>query len=175
MRKKGMSYLGISNAINATHDLGGEKLTFVNVQRYCKNHVNDNDEYSSAKGDNVNVYNENLDILNTINSNIEMFNMYLDSVSNAIQSDELTQDEMFKLFSYSKELQLGLDKFISRKQEIVKEIFSLQKEVYNMKVVNELLLEVLDCVKKNNMKVYNNVVEKLRNNQKFIECIKKIQ
>lgn len=173
MRRKGMSYMKISKLLPdvCKEKLQGDTVSMITIRRYCKEHVAEEREDTENMA--VNAYRENLKMLKMVDNNIEMLNVFLDSVSNMI-ANGANDATILKLFKHTKDLQVELEHYIARKQDIVSHIFNLQKEVYNMTTMNEVLTMVLNTVRKADRDIYNKVLMKLRENEKFIEATKKI-
>lgn len=173
MRKKGMSYMKISKELSTTYadKMNGDTISMLTVSRWCHDHMDDERENSDTTA--VNAYRENIKMLHMVDDNIEMLKVFLDAVSNMIANgaDDAT---VLGLFKYTKDLQVELERYLARKQDIVGHIFSLQKEVYNMQTMNEVLRMVLNTVRKADQNVYNRVLITLRQNPKFVEATRKI-
>lgn len=173
MRRKGMSYMKISKLLPdvCKKKLQGDTVSMITIRRYCKEHVAEEREDTENMA--VNAYRENLKMLKMVDNNIEMLNVFLDSVSNMI-ANGANDATILKLFKHTKDLQIELEHYIARKQDIVSHIFNLQKEVYNMATMNEVLTMVLNTVRQADRDIYNKVLMKLRENEKFVEATKKI-
>lgn len=173
MRRKGMSYMKISKLLPdvCKEKLQGDTVSMITIRRYCKEHVAEEREDTENMA--VNAYRENLKMLKMVDNNIEMLNVFLDSVSNMI-ANGANDATILKLFKHTKDLQIELEHYIARKQDIVSHIFNLQKEVYNMATMNEVLTMVLNTVRQADRDIYNKVLMKLRENEKFVEATKKI-
>lgn len=173
MRKKGMSYMKISKELSTTYadQMDGDTISMLSVSRWCHDHMDDERENPDTTA--VNAYHENIKMLHMVDDNIEMLKVFLDAVSNMIANgaDDAT---ILGLFKHIKDLQVELERYLARKQDIVGHIFNLQKEIYNMQVMNDVLNTVLTTVRRADKLIYNQVLIELRKNPRFVEATRKI-
>lgn len=172
MRRKGYSYMKIAKELSTTYSdkMGGDTISMVTVKRWCGVHV---DEPADPNGDKVvNAYRENVKMLNMIESNIELLTVFLDATQSMI-AEGADNKTVLSLFHSTTDLQKQLERYIARKQDLVMTIFNLQKEIYNMHTMKEVLRVTLQTVRKADQNIYNQVLMELRKNEKFMEAIKK--
>lgn len=174
MRRKGYSYMRIAKELQTTYKdkLYGDTISVITVSRWCRD--NCVEDYDPEKSDEtINAYRENLKMMKMVDDNIELIKIYLDAVSEMVRNGA-DNKTILGLFKNSKELQVQLEHYIARKQDIVQHIFMMQKEVYSMQTLNDVLRLVLDTVKDKDKKMYDIVVTELKKNPKFLEATKKI-
>ena len=179
LRRKGCSYMAISQYLEDNYNdiLKDDTINMMTISRYCKKHMKN--EETDRKDGNINVYNENVNMLTIVDDNIELLKAYLDSVTKKIK-EGIDTDELVQMLKLTQNLQNNLDKYLARKQDIVNHIFSLQTKVYNMQTMNNVIELVLDTVhdyfiSKGEPDNYEQMVAKLRENEKFREAVKRIQ
>lgn len=170
MRRKGMSYMKIAKALNESGKLEDDSITMLAVRRWCLNNLQ---EDVTDGGSAINAYREYVKMLRMVDNNIDMINVFLDSVTSMIQegADDKT---ILSLMKNTKDLHNELERYILRKQDLVAKIFVLQKEIINITTLNELLRLVLDTVKAEDKEIYEKVLVKLRKNQKFVEAARRM-
>ena len=173
MRAKGFSYMRIARELGSTYSdkMQGDTVSMITVKRWCATHIKE--EWDVDGTTVVNAYKENVRMLNMVDNNIEMLNVFLDAVSEMI-AEGASNDTILKLFRSTKDLQIELEHYIARNQDIVKGIFNLQKEIFNMQNMSEIIRIIMNTVKKNSPEIYNQIVDELRHNPKFVEAVKRI-
>lgn len=174
LRKQGYSYLAIAKEINNTNEQlkqTGEIITSSSVMQYVHLHGIDDvlDEHKTMEI--VNVYNENKRLLNILERQMEMVQIFLDD----IQRECYTTGDVSELYTRMRELSVDLEKYIARKQSILTNMQAIQDKVYNTESLSIIIKEMLDILKKKDQKLYEEVISEVKNNQIILATYQKMK
>lgn len=172
MRRSGMSYMKISKALSedCKDKLQGDSVSMLTVRRWCMDNLREEETQGEST---INAYREYVKMLRVVEANIDMINIFLDAVTAMIR-DGTDDKTVLSLFKSTKDLHVELEHYIARKQDLVSKIFILQKEIFNITTLNDLLRLVLNTVKEEDKEIYERILVKLRQNPKFVEAARKM-
>jgi hypothetical protein len=167
----GVSLIDITNELNEKYLPEDAKISVMAVSRYCNKHVKDDIDLRCSEEMAINIYGEEVDMLNIITEEIETIQIYL----NQFKSEVKKGSDVTLVAGKVKDLLFLLDKLIARKGAILANIGNTQEKIYNYVNMNNIITIVLDEVKNKDLTLYADIVEKIKSNPMLIEMYKKIR
>lgn len=170
LRSQGLSYLNVAKRLNGLPELQGRPLRAMTVQRWCKNNIVQ--ELDVEKKDEIlNLYNENRRLLESVESHIEMIDVFREDLTTKIEQTDNVQelyDDLMKLYK-------DTDRFYARKQLILQQMGQLQDKVYNLQTLSDIIQEILAIVERKDETVYKEIIEEMRNNRILLSAYEKVK
>jgi hypothetical protein len=169
-RPRGYGAMTIADEINEKElKDSGVTISHMAVNRWWK------DVYlkeHSDKEDIVNIYGSSVSLLNSMDKQLEVLENFIDNVNSEIN----TVDDIVALSKTHKELSTTFKDLSQRKQALLSQISLIQEKVYGFINVQRFSEIVMDTVAEQcDTKVYDAVVDKLRENKEYQELLRRIE
>lgn len=159
-RNAGKSYMLIARELNKKHkkELQSILITPKMVGDWCR--INLVQEQSPTQETEViNTYNEQKGLLELVETQLEMIQLFIDDLQCQDIQGSVPSD---LLYDRMKNLMLDQEKYIGRKQSILKDMQNIAEKIYTFQAMNAIILEIMRMVEQEDPVL----AEKIKNNMK---------
>ena len=120
----------------------------------------------------VNTYNQQKNLLDMVETQIEMIQLFIDDLQCQQATGSSDADVVYKRM---KDLMLDQEKYIARKQSILKDMQSVAEKIYTFQAMNSIIIEIMDIITKEDPVLADKVREKMKDNKILLANYAKIQ
>ena len=159
-RNAGKSYMLIARELNKKHkkELQSILITPKMVGDWCRTNLIQ-EQSPTQETEVINTYNEQKGLLELVETQLEMIQLFIgdlqcQDIQGSVPSD-LLYDRM-------KNLMLDQEKYIGRKQSILKDMQNIAEKIYTFQAMNAIILEIMRMVEQEDPVL----AEKIKNNMK---------
>lgn len=166
-RSAGKSYVQIARQLNKEHQssLNGVLVTPKMVGDWCRNHLA-SEKPSTKSNEIINTYNEQKNLLEMVESQIEMMHLFIDDIQCQQASGNVDADLSYKRM---KDLMVDQEKYIARKQSILQDMQKLAEKIFNFQSMNAIITEILAIIERKDPELLKEVREEMKNNRILLE------
>ena len=120
----------------------------------------------------VNTYNQQKNLLDMVETQIEMIQLFIDDLQCQQATGSSDADVIYKRM---KDLMLDQEKYIARKQSILKDMQTVAEKIYTFQAMNSIIVEIMDIINKEDPVLANKVREQMKDNKILLANYAKIQ
>lgn len=172
-RNAGKSYTAIARQLNKEHkgELQNILITPKMVGDWCRTNLVQ-EMQPSEETEVVNTYNQQKNLLDMVETQIEMIQLFIDDLQCQQATGSSDADVIYKRM---KDLMLDQEKYIARKQSILKDMQAVAEKIYTFQAMNSIIIEIMEIIKKEDPVLANKVKEQMRDNKILLANYAKIQ
>ena len=159
-RNAGKSYMLIARELNKKHkkELQSILITPKMVGDWCRTNLIQ-EQSPTQETEIVNTYNEQKGLLELVETQLEMIQLFIDDLQCQDIQGSVSSD---LLYDRMKNLMLDQEKYIGRKQSILKDMQNIAEKIYTFQAMNAIILEIMRMVEQEDPVL----AEKIKNNMK---------
>lgn len=159
-RNTGKSYMLIARELNKKHkkELQSILITPKMVGDWCRTNLVQ-EQSPTKETEIVNTYNEQKGLLELVETQLEMIQLFIDDLQCQDIQGSVSSD---LLYDRMKNLMLDQEKYIGRKQSILKDMQNIAEKIYTFQAMNAIILEIMRMVEQEDPVL----AEKIKNNMK---------
>lgn len=172
-RNAGKSYMAIARQLNKEHkgELQSILITPKMVGDWC--HSNLVQEMSpSEETEVINTYNQQKQLLEMVETQLEMLQLFIDDLQCKQATGSVDADVLYKRM---KDLMLDQEKYIARKQSILKDMQSIAEKIYTFQAMNSIIIEIMNMVEREDPSLSNKIKQEMKENKILLANYAKIQ
>jgi hypothetical protein len=159
-RNAGKSYMLIARELNKKHkkELQSILITPKMVGDWCRTNLIQ-EQSPTQETEVINTYNEQKGLLELVETQLEMIQLFIDDLQCQDIQGSVPSD---LLYDRMKNLMLDQEKYIGRKQSILKDMQNIAEKIYTFQAMNAIILEIMRMVEQEDPVL----AEKIKNNMK---------
>lgn len=159
-RNAGKSYMLIARELNKKHkkELQSILITPKMVGDWCRTNLVQ-EQSPTQETEIINTYNEQKGLLELVETQLEMIQLFIDDLQCQDIQGSVSSD---LLYDRMKNLMLDQEKYIGRKQSILKDMQNIAEKIYTFQAMNAIILEIMRMVEQEDPVL----AEKIKNNMK---------
>lgn len=159
-RNAGKSYMLIARELNKKHkkELQSILITPKMVGDWCRTNLVQ-EQSPTQETEVINTYNEQKGLLELVETQLEMIQLFIDDLQCQDIQGSVPSD---LLYDRMKNLMLDQEKYIGRKQSILKDMQNIAEKIYTFQAMNAIILEIMRMVEQEDPVL----AEKIKNNMK---------
>lgn len=159
-RNAGKSYMLIARELNKKHkkELQSILITPKMVGDWCRTNLVQ-EQSPTQETEIINTYNEQKGLLELVETQLEMIQLFIDDLQCQDIQGSVPSD---LLYDRMKNLMLDQEKYIGRKQSILKDMQNIAEKIYTFQAMNAIILEIMRMVEQEDPVL----AEKIKNNMK---------
>lgn len=159
-RNAGKSYMLIARELNKKHkkELQSILITPKMVGDWCRTNLIQ-EQSPTQETEVINTYNEQKGLLELVETQLEMIQLFIDDLQCQDIQGSIPSD---LLYDRMKNLMLDQEKYIGRKQSILKDMQNIAEKIYTFQAMNAIILEIMRMVEQEDPVL----AEKIKNNMK---------
>lgn len=159
-RNAGKSYMLIARELNKKHkkELQSILITPKMVGDWCRTNLVQ-EQSPTQETEVINTYNEQKGLLELVETQLEMIQLFIDDLQCKDIQGSVSSD---LLYDRMKNLMLDQEKYIGRKQSILKDMQNIAEKIYTFQAMNAIILEIMRMVEQEDPVL----AEKIKNNMK---------
>lgn len=172
-RNAGKSYMAIARQLNKEHkgELQSILITPKMVGDWCR--ANLVQEMSpSEETEVINTYNQQKGLLEAVETQLEMIQLFIDDLQCQQSTGSVDADVLYKRM---KDLMLDQEKYIARKQSILKDMQQVAEKIYTFQAMNSIIIEILAMVEKEDPVMASKIKNSMKDNKILLTNYAKIQ
>ena len=156
----GKSYMLIARELNKKHkkELQSILITPKMVGDWCRTNLIQ-EQSPTQETEIINTYNEQKGLLELVETQLEMIQLFIDDLQCQDIQGSVPSD---LLYDRMKNLMLDQEKYIGRKQSILKDMQNIAEKIYTFQAMNAIILEIMRMVEQEDPVL----AEKIKNNMK---------
>lgn len=160
LRNSGKSYMLIARELNKKHkkELQSILITPKMVGDWCRTNLIQ-EQSPTQETEVINTYNEQKGLLELVETQLEMIQLFIDDLQCQDIQGSVPSD---LLYDRMKNLMLDQEKYIGRKQSILKDMQNIAEKIYTFQAMNAIILEIMRMVEQEDPVL----AEKIKNNMK---------
>lgn len=159
-RNAGKSYMLIARELNKKHkkELQSILITPKMVGDWCRTNLIQ-EQSPTQETEVINTYNEQKGLLELVETQLEMIQLFIDDLQCQDIQGSVPSD---LLYDRMKNLMLDQEKYIGRKQSILKDMQNIAEKIYTFQAMNAIIIEIMRMVEEEDPVL----AEKIKNNMK---------
>lgn len=159
-RNAGKSYMLIARELNKKHkkELQSILITPKMVGDWCRTNLIQ-EQSPTQETEVINTYNEQKGLLELVETQLEMIQLFIDDLQCQDIQGSVPSD---LLYDRMKNLMLDQEKYIGRKQSILKDMQNIAEKIYTFQAMNAIIMEIMRMVEEEDPVL----AEKIKNNMK---------
>lgn len=159
-RNAGKSYMLIARELNKKHkkELQSILITPKMVGDWCRTNLIQ-EQSPTQETEVINTYNEQKGLLELVETQLEMIQLFIDDLQCQDIQGSVPSD---LLYDRMKNLMLDQEKYIGRKQSILKDMQNIAEKIYTFQAMNAIIMEIMRMVEQEDPVL----AEKIKNNMK---------
>lgn len=159
-RNAGKSYMLIARELNKKHkkELQSILITPKMVGDWCRTNLVQ-EQSPTQETEIINTYNEQKGLLELVETQLEMIQLFIDDLQCQDIQGSVSSD---LLYDRMKNLMIDQEKYIGRKQSILKDMQNIAEKIYTFQAMNAIILEIMRMVEQEDPVL----AEKIKNNMK---------
>lgn len=159
-RNAGKSYMLIARELNKKHkkELQSILITPKMVGDWCRTNLIQ-EQSPTQETEVINTYNEQKGLLELVETQLEMIQLFIDDLQCQDIQGSVPSD---LLYDRMKNLMLDQEKYIGRKQSILKDMQNIAEKIYTFQAMNAIIMEIMRMVEQEDPAL----AEKIKNNMK---------
>lgn len=160
LRNAGKSYMLIARELNKKHkkELQSILITPKMVGDWCRTNLIQ-EQSPTQETEVINTYNEQKGLLELVETQLEMIQLFIDDLQCQDIQGSVPSD---LLYERMKNLMLDQEKYIGRKQSILKDMQNIAEKIYTFQAMNAIIMEIMRMVEQEDPIL----AEKIKNNMK---------
>lgn len=172
-RNAGKSYVAIARALNKNNQqhLQGIVITPKMVGDWCRSNLVE-EKVSNKEYEVVNTYNEQKNLLEMVETQIEMIQVFIDDLQCQQAEGTMSPDILYKRM---KDLMSDQEKYFGRKQAILKDMQATMEKIFTFQAMNSIIVEIMRIITEKDPKLADQITKEMKTNQILLSNYAKIQ
>lgn len=172
-RNAGKSYMLIARELNKKHkkELQSILITPKMVGDWCRTNLIQ-EQSPTQETEVINTYNEQKGLLELVETQLEMIQLFIDDLQCQDIQGSVPSD---LLYDRMKNLMLDQEKYIGRKQSILKDMQNIAEKIYTFQAMNAIILEIMRMVEQEDPVLSEKIKNNMKENKILLANYAKIQ
>lgn len=172
-RNAGKSYMLIARELNKKHkkELQSILITPKMVGDWCRTNLVQ-EQSPTQETEIINTYNEQKGLLELVETQLEMIQLFIDDLQCQDIQGSVPSD---LLYDRMKNLMLDQEKYIGRKQSILKDMQNIAEKIYTFQAMNAIIIEIMRMVEEEDPVLATKIKNNMKENKILLANYAKIQ
>ena len=172
-RNAGKSYMLIARELNKKHkkELQSILITPKMVGDWCRTNLVQ-EQSPTQETEIINTYNEQKGLLELVETQLEMIQLFIDDLQCQDIQGSVSSDI---LYDRMKNLMIDQEKYIGRKQSILKDMQNIAEKIYTFQAMNAIILEIMHMVEQEDPVLASKIKNNMKENKILLANYAKIQ
>lgn len=172
-RNQGKSYVTIARELNKEHikELNGVVITPKVVSDWCKKNIIQ-EQSTTKEYEIINTYNEQKNLLEMVETQIEMIQVFLDDLQCQQANNTMPSDTLYERM---KSLMLDQEKYIARKQAILRDMQSIAEKIFTFQSMHAVITETLNIIERKDPDLRKQIEAEMKENRILVNNYENIR
>lgn len=172
-RNAGKSYMLIARELNKKHkkELQSILITPKMVGDWCRTNLIQ-EQSPTQETEIINTYNEQKGLLELVETQLEMIQLFIDDLQCQDIQGSVSSD---LLYDRMKNLMIDQEKYIGRKQSILKDMQNIAEKIYTFQAMNAIIIEIMRMVEEEDPVLATKIKNNMKENKILLANYAKIQ
>lgn len=172
-RNKGKSYVTIARELNRQHTqtLNGVVITPKVVSDWCKKNILQ-EQPATKEHEIINTYNEQKNLLEMVETQIEMIQVFLDDLQCQQANNTMSSDTLYERM---KSLMLDQEKYIARKQAILRDMQAIAEKIFTFQSMHAVITETLNIIERKDPDLRKQIEAEMKENRILVNNYENIR
>ena len=172
-RNAGKSYMLIARELNRKQkkELQSILITPKMVGDWCRTNLIQ-EQSPTQETEIINTYNEQKGLLELVETQLEMIQLFIDDLQCQDIQGSVPSD---LLYDRMKNLMLDQEKYIGRKQSILKDMQNIAEKIYTFQAMNAIIIEIMRMVEEEDPVLATKIKNNMKENKILLANYAKIQ
>ena len=141
------------------------------VGDWCRSNLVE-EKVSNKEYEVVNTYNEQKNLLEMVETQIEMIQVFIDDLQCQQAEGTMSPDILYKRM---KDLMGDQEKYFGRKQAILKDMQATMEKIFTFQAMNSIIVEIMRIITEKDPKLAEQITKEMKTNQILLSNYAKIQ